>query len=43
MRQRYLILGEGKKACQYLANVQGRKSEEDWFAPKVFSGAMDAL
>ncbi len=43
MRRRYLILGEGKKARQYLANVQGRKREEDWFAPKVFLGAMDLL
>src|SRR5919202_2677288 len=43
MRQRYLILGEGNKARQYLANVQGRDSEEDWFAPRVFSGAIDAL
>jgi arylsulfatase A-like enzyme len=43
MRERYIILGEGKKARQYLANVQGRKSEEDWFAPKVFLGAMDLL
>jgi arylsulfatase A-like enzyme len=44
MRKRYLILGEGHKARQYLANVQGRrKSEEDWFAPKVFLQAMEAL
>ena len=44
MRKRYLILGEGHKARQYLANVQGqRKSEEDWFAPKVFLGAMEFL
>jgi arylsulfatase A-like enzyme len=44
MRRRYLIFGEGKKARQYLANVQGRrKTEEDWFAPKVFLGAMEAL
>ena len=43
MREQYIILGEGKKARQYLANVQGRKSEEDWFAPKVFLGAMDLL
>ena len=43
MRRRYIILGEGKKARQYLANVQGREGEEDWFAPKVFSGAMDVL
>jgi arylsulfatase A-like enzyme len=41
--QRYIILGEGKKARQYLANVRGRKGEEDWFAPKVFLGAMEAL
>jgi arylsulfatase A-like enzyme len=43
MRRRYLILGEGKKARQYLANVHGRKGEEDWFAPRVFSDAMDVL
>jgi arylsulfatase A-like enzyme len=43
MRDRYIILGEGKKARQYLANVQGRKGEEDWFAPRVFLDAMDAL
>src|SRR5215203_4970112 len=40
MRRRYLILGEGNKARQYLANVQGRRGEEDWFAPRVFSDAM---
>ena len=43
MRREYIILGEGKKARQYLANVQGREGEEDWFAPRVFSDAMDAL
>jgi arylsulfatase A-like enzyme len=43
MRRRYIILGEGTKARQYLANVQGRKGEEDWFAPRVFIDAMDAL
>jgi arylsulfatase A-like enzyme len=43
MRRHYIILGDGEKARQYLANVQGRKGEEDWFAPKVFSGAMDVL
>ena len=43
MRQRYLILGKGRKARQYLANVKGRKSEEDWFAPKVFINASEAL
>ena len=43
MREHYIILGEGKKARQYLANVKGRKSEEEWFAPRVFLGAMDLL
>jgi arylsulfatase A-like enzyme len=43
MHRRYLIQGDGKKARQYLANVRGRKGEEDWFAPKVFSGAIDML
>jgi arylsulfatase A-like enzyme len=43
MRDRYIILGEGNKARQYLANVQGRKGEEDWFAPRVFLDAMDVL
>ena len=44
MRRRYIILGEGHKARQYLANIQGqRKTEEDWFAPKVFLGAMELL
>ncbi|HET7271087.1 MAG TPA: sulfatase [Rubrobacter sp.] len=43
MRRKYIILGSGRKARQYLANVQGRKSEEDWFAPRVFLGAMDLL
>ncbi len=43
MRRRYIIIGEGKKARQYLANVRGRKREEDWFAPKVFLGAMGML
>ena len=41
--QRYMLLGEGNKARQYLANVQGRRSEEDWFAPRVFLGATEAL
>jgi arylsulfatase A-like enzyme len=44
MRKHYLIFGEGHKARQYLANIQGqRKSEEDWFAPKVFLKAMELL
>jgi arylsulfatase A-like enzyme len=44
MRRRYLIFGKGEKARQYLANVQGRrKTEEDWFAPRVFLGAMEVL
>ena len=40
---RYMLLGEGKKARQYLANVRGREGEEDWFAPRVFLGAIEAL
>ena len=28
---------------QYFANVSGRKSEEDWFAPQVFSTASEYL
>ncbi len=28
---------------QYLANTQGRESEEDWFAPKVFMEATELL
>ena len=43
MRKDYIILGEGKKARQYLANVQDREGEEDYFAPRVFSGATRAL
>jgi arylsulfatase A-like enzyme len=43
MRERYIILGDGSKARQYLANIRGRQSEEDWFAPKVFLGAIDML
>jgi arylsulfatase A-like enzyme len=34
---------EPVEARQYLANTQGRKSERDWFAPKVFSGASELL
>lgn len=43
MRRDYIVLGEGKKARQYLANVEGRKDEEDYFAPRVFSDAITAL
>jgi arylsulfatase A-like enzyme len=44
MRKHYLILGEGRKARQYLANIKGRRNrEEDWFAPKVFLQAMELL
>jgi arylsulfatase A-like enzyme len=43
MRQEYIILGEGKKARQYLANVQDRQGEKDYFAPRVFSDATRAL
>ncbi len=43
MRRQYLIHGEGRKALQYLANTQGRKSEEDWFAPQVFLRGIELL
>jgi arylsulfatase A-like enzyme len=43
MRQRYLVHGKGKNLRQHLANTRGRKGEEDWFAPKVFINAMEAL
>jgi arylsulfatase A-like enzyme len=43
IRRRYLIHGEGHKARQYLANTQGRKTEEDWFAPQVFLRAIELL
>jgi arylsulfatase A-like enzyme len=32
-----------EKMRQYLANTRYRKTEEDWFAPKVFTGAGDYL
>jgi len=31
------------KVRQYLANVPGRRSEEDWFAPRVFRRAVEYL
>ncbi len=31
------------KVRQYLANTQDRKTEEDWFAPRLFSRGMDYL
>ena len=43
MRQRYLIDGKGTNVRQHLANTRSRKSEEDWFAPKVFTNAMEVL
>ncbi|MDQ3913430.1 MAG: sulfatase, partial [Actinomycetota bacterium] len=43
MRRRYLIVASGDGLRQYLANAQGRESEEDWFAPRVFTGAMKLL
>jgi arylsulfatase A-like enzyme len=43
MRQRYLVLGKGTNLRQHLANTRGRKTEEDWFAPKVFINAMGLL
>jgi arylsulfatase A-like enzyme len=43
IQKRYLLHGEALKARQYLANVQGRKTEEDWFAPQVFLWGMEFL
>ena len=43
MRERYLVYGEAYKARQYLANTRDRKTEEDWFAPKVFLRATEFL
>ena len=43
MQKRYLVHGEALKARQYLANVQGRRTEKDWFAPKVFIRGMELL
>ena len=43
IRRRYLVHGEGNKALQYAANIQGREREEDWFAPRVFIDAMELL
>ena len=43
MRQDYIVLGEGSKARQYLANVRGREGEKDYFAPRVFSEATRTL
>ena len=43
MRENFMVSRSAEKARQYLANVQGRKTEEDYFAPRVFSGGMDML
>ena len=43
MQEQYIVLGEGKKARQYLANVKDRAGEAEYFAPRVFSGATRAL
>ena len=43
MRERCLVHGEAHKARQYLANIRDRKTEEDWFAPKVFLRATEFL
>jgi len=43
IQERYLMHGEALKARQYLANVQGRRTEEDWFAPQVFLWGMEFL
>jgi len=45
---RVLISGPGSGRVrrimeQYLANTRGRRSEEDWFSPRVFSRAMELL
>lgn len=40
--QNYLPILESETR-QYLANTQERKTEEDWFAPKVFLGAAQLL
>ena len=40
---RYLDFQAGISLVQYVANVQDKDSEEDWFAPKVFSAATDLL
>ncbi len=43
----YTVPGNGptliEKARQYLANTSDRKNEEDYFAPQVFTRAMDHL
>jgi arylsulfatase A-like enzyme len=39
----YLKPVRGYYLRQYLANVRGRDSEEDWFAPNVFSAASQLL
>ena len=36
-------VGEEGILRQYWANVAGRKGEEDWFSPQVFTGASDYL
>ena len=38
MRQEYIILGEGKKARQYLANVQGPRGREGLLRPQGVLG-----
>ncbi len=41
--QRYMLHGEGNKARQYLANTRGRRTEDDWFAPRVFLRSIELL
>ena len=43
MRDHFLVSRSAEKARQYLANVQDRKTEEEYFAPRVFAGGMDLL
>jgi arylsulfatase A-like enzyme len=42
-QKQYLLHGEALKARQYLANIRDRRTEEDWFAPRVFLRATELL
>jgi len=42
-KEDYLIVGDGSYLSQHLANTQSWNSEEDRFAPKVFSAASELL
>ena len=43
LQRNYIVPSDGRNLRQYLANVRGRRGEEDYFAPRVFSGATDVL